>query len=393
VNDIDTISVDMKKLPLEPDAGGSPSRTGWTGLIDEFRVDPHEFTSDDFWVKRVKLAALERAGSTYRIAWQYDAQGSDATMSLWYDLDGKGFDGTRIIDGVSPSAGAYSWSTAGLVAGQEYYIYARFTDSTGKIVSQAYAPWPIVGGGGSSPAPPPAASRPTMSLDLPAANAVVAQPFTVAGWALDMGAASGSGVDAIDVWAYPNPGSGAAPQYLGRAAYGGARGDLAPIFGQQFTNSGYGLSVRGLTPGVYEIVAFAHSTVSGTFAAQRSVVVQVTANPLMWVDTPANGQVVGTSFLVGGWAADLAAASGAGVDAVHVWAYPASGAGPKFLGAAVLNGSRPDVAALFGPNTQRSGFGLITAALPPGTYDVAVYMHSSVTGTFSNAQVRRVTVQ
>ena len=155
-NVLDTISVDMKTLPIEPGAG-SPSHTGWVGTIDEFRVDPHEFTpSTEFWVRRVKLAALERAGSSYRIAWTYDAQNSGATLSLWYDLDGSGFDGTRIVDGVSPGAGAYTWNTAGLVPGQEYLIYQRLTDSTGRVVSQAYAPWPIVGGGSAAPAPAPA---------------------------------------------------------------------------------------------------------------------------------------------------------------------------------------------------------------------------------------------
>ena len=101
-NVLDTISVDMKTLPIEPGAG-SPSHSGWDGTIDQFRVDPHEFTpSTEFWVRRVKLAALERAGSSYRIAWTYDAQNSGATLTLGYDSDGDGFNGTRIVNGVSP---------------------------------------------------------------------------------------------------------------------------------------------------------------------------------------------------------------------------------------------------------------------------------------------------
>ncbi len=393
-NVIETVSVDMKKLPIEAGAG-SPSHSGWVGQVDQFRVDPHEFASDDFWVRRVKLAALERGGSSYRIAWQYDAQNSNATLSLWYDLDGQGFDGTRIIDGVSPAAGAYTWNTAGLVAGQEYFIYARFTDSTGKIVSQAYAPWPIVGGGTATPPPPPPASHPAMSLDLPVANSTVAQPFALSGWAIDSGATSGTGVDVIDVWAYPNPGSGAPAKYVGRAAYGGARPDLVPYVGQQFANSGFGLQVKGLTPGVYQIVAFAHSTVAGTFADARAVVVQVNATPLMSVDTPGNNQTVGSSFLVAGWATDLAAASGSGVDAVQIWAYPNPGSGTpaRFLGSASLGGSRPDVAAAFGPNAQQSGFGLNVSGLTSGLYDIAVFMHSTIAGTFNDVQVVRVTVR
>ena len=33
-------------------------------------------------MRRVKLASLERAGSSYRIAWNYDAQNSGATLTL-----------------------------------------------------------------------------------------------------------------------------------------------------------------------------------------------------------------------------------------------------------------------------------------------------------------------
>jgi hypothetical protein len=392
---LDTISVDMKTLPIEPGAG-SPSHTGWIGTIDEFRLDPHEFTpSTEFWVRRVKLAALERAGSSYRIAWNYDAQNSGATLSLWYDVDRGGFDGTRIVDGVAPGAGAYTWNTAGLVPGQEYHIYSRLTDSTGRVVSQGYAPWPIVGGSAATPAPAPGPSRPAMWLDLPVNGSTVAQPFAITGWALDGGASSGNGVDFLDIWAYPNPGSGAAALFLGQARTGGSRPDIAAAFGAQFGGSGYGIAVKGLPPAVYQIVAFAHSTVAGTFVDVRAVTVQVNASPLMSVDTPGNNQTVGQPFLIAGWATDLAAASGTGVDAVHVWAYPnpGSGAPARFVGNATLGGTRPDVAAFLGPNGQQSGYGLMASGLPSGVYDIAVFMHSTVVGTFTNVQVVRVTVR
>ena len=46
---------------------------------------------------------------------------------------------------------------------------------------------------------------PQVMIDLPspAAAASIAQPFVVAGWAADLDAASGPGVDALHVWAYP----------------------------------------------------------------------------------------------------------------------------------------------------------------------------------------------
>lgn len=403
VNVIDTISVDMKSLLIEPGAG-SPSHTGWVGTIDEFRFDPHEFTpANDFWVRRIKLAALEAAGASYRIAWAYDAQNSGATLSLWYDSDRSGFDGTRIIDGVAPTDGAYTWNTAGLVPGQEYYIYSQLTDSSGRVVSRGYAQWPIVGGGASpapapvpapTPAPAPAGTRPMMSLDLPGANAVVEQPFAIGGWAIDAGATADSGVDRIDVWATRTP--GASPDiFLGTASYGGARPDIAGYVGGQFVASGYGLAVKGLTPGVYQIVVYARSRLTGTNNNLRTVTVTVAATPRMSIDTPGNNQSLGSSFLVAGWATDLAAASGSGVDAVQVWAYPNPGSGTpaRFLGSATLNGIRPDVASFFGPNGQQSGYGIIVSGVPPGVYDLAVFMHSTLTGTFNNVQVVRITVR
>src|SRR4029078_7924495 len=109
-----------------------------------------------------------------------------------------------------------------------------------------------------------------------------------------------------------------------RAGAGGARRDLAAYVGAQFTNCGYGITVKGLPPGAYQIVAFAHSTVSGTFAAAASVVVTLSATPLMSIDTPGSNQTVGSSFLVAGWATDLAATSGSGVDAIHIYRDPTS---------------------------------------------------------------------
>src|SRR5204863_2815380 len=98
-------------------------------------------------------------------------------------------------------------------------------------------------------------------------------------------------------------------------------------------------------------------------------------------------------FLLGGWAADLDAAQGTGIDALHVWAYPLAGGAPVFLGAASTGGVRPDVAALHGDRFLPSGYGLIVAGLPAGTYDLAVFAWSNVTGGFVPASVVRVIVR
>src|SRR5262249_6237812 len=59
--------------------------------------------------------------------------------------------------------------------------------------------------------PATAASQPAMWVDGPGPNAALTQPFTISGWAIDAGASADSGIDAIQVWAYPNPGSNLAP--------------------------------------------------------------------------------------------------------------------------------------------------------------------------------------
>jgi hypothetical protein len=63
-----------------------------------------------------------------------------------------------------------------------------------------------------------------------------------------------------------------------------------------------------------------------------------------------------------------------------------------FLGAAITGGSRPDVAAIFGSQFARSGFGLLAGSLSPGEYQISVFAHSAVTGTFNHAIGVAITV-
>jgi hypothetical protein len=51
------------------------------------------------------------------------------------------------------------------------------------------------------------------------------------------------------------------------------------------------------------------------------------------------------------------------------------------------------VAAIFGPQFTKSGYGLIVDSLSPGTYDLAVFAWSTVQGRFVPAKVVRVTVR
>lgn len=99
------------------------------------------------------------------------------------------------------------------------------------------------------------------------------------------------------------------------------------------------------------------------------------------------------SAVVAGWAADLDSRVDSGVDAIHVWAYPTDGSDPIWVGTAEYGGARPDVAAIYGERFLKSGYGLRVGGLAPGTYDLAVFAYSTVTGGFVPAKTVRVTIR
>ena len=73
---------------------------------------------------------------------------------------------------------------------------------------------------------------------------------------------------------------------------------------------------------------FAFGLVSATFTPVAPVHAQnAVSGPLrLAVDTPSPNAIVAAPFVVAGWAMDDAAATGTGIDTVHVWATPVSGA-------------------------------------------------------------------
>jgi hypothetical protein len=133
------------------------------------------------------------------------------------------------------------------------------------------------------------------------------------------------------------------------------------------------------------VVAYAPSFAGGIFVA--------TAAPLnrMAIDLPPGGATVHGTFQLTGWAFDEHPWN-AGLDAIHVWAFPAAGGFPTFAGLGTLRDPRPDVAAFYGGQYARAGFHVDIAGLAPGVYDIVVYGHSSVSGTFNIQRVVRVTV-
>jgi glucose/arabinose dehydrogenase len=231
---------------------------------------------------------------------------------------------------------------------------------------------------------------PALQIDMPFAGTRVRQPFTLSGWALDATAAT-PGIGTLHVWAFPM--TGAAPQFLGVASYGGSRPDVAAFFGPQFDATGYNLSVKGLASGDWLIAVYGWVNVSANFTVVNSVLVTVEAAGLLAVDAPVAFSEVGSTFLLGGWAIDLGASSGTGVDTIHVWAFAADGSvPPRFVGVPQFV-ERPDVGAYFGQQFRFAGYNMLVSTLGPGTWDLYIFAHSVVSNAFDNTKVVRVTVR
>jgi hypothetical protein len=147
-NTLAHISVDMNKMPVE--TGSQDPNTTWfsgtaAGGIDAFRFDPHEFSPPtQFFIKRIKLAALERTqNNTFTFRWTQTKAG---TVTLFYESDpNHTFGGTSTtITSLAGSVGAnsFTWSVPGTVANGEYQIWARVDDGTNQ--NQVYALTPLV---------------------------------------------------------------------------------------------------------------------------------------------------------------------------------------------------------------------------------------------------------
>jgi fibronectin type III domain protein len=236
-------------------------------------------------------------------------------------------------------------------------------------------------------------SNPVEWVDSPGALSDIKQPFVMGGWAIDTGSTNGPGVDMIHVYAYPNPGSSQPPIFLGVATYGMSRPDIAAAFGHtRYTNSGFEITINGLSTGRYQLVGFVHSTVAGAFNSVATVTVNVQPGPLAAIDAPAAG-LVSQPFSIDGWSIDPSASAGTGVDQVSIFAYPQGGGSALPLGVAVYGLPRPDVAAVFGPRFLNSRYQLVIDTLPPGIYDLEVRARSTGNGqTVPSARVR-VTVR
>ena len=368
-NVVNRINLDLAALPIDP---ASPSKSGWTRGgsafpgISGFRIDPHEFASPTgFFIKRVKLAALEKAASSYTVRWTASKAGG--TVRVYYDTDQD--PSRKVFIGqvaATSTIGSLSWNTGALPQGAHYLVYVEFDD--GLNVNGTYGKWPVVidhnaaatarlflsatqlnfGVRNSGPKTPP------QQLRLTAVDAAAGQPCWTASselWFLQVTPSSGCGSATLTV----------------------------------------GLLEREY-PFVGEFVGSVRITSAGAINSPLGVQTTVrmgpsSAPPSGAVDTPLNGASVSGSVAVTGWAID-----DIGIARVTICRDPVSGesappngsCGPNqlYVGDAVsIDGARPDIEA-FSPSTPmnyRAGWGflILTNMLPSqGTGAFVLHMRA-----------------
>ncbi len=172
--------------------------------------------------------------------------------------------------------------------------------------------------------------------------------LSLSGWAIDPDTA-----DAVDVHVYVN-GSNA-----GVATAAGPREDVGRANPGYGANHGFGISVP-IGSGSHNVCAYAidkvHAHQNTSLGCRR---ISVTRNPIGSIDSMGRN---GSDLAISGWAADYEAE----VTTVHVYA------NGGFVGQAVADQRRPDVAAAHPEAGERVGFSASFPGVPPGAR-VCVY--------------------
>jgi glucose/arabinose dehydrogenase len=255
-------------------------------------------------------------------------------------------------------------------------------DANGEIYAVNYADGTIVA------LRPSTAAAPILQVESPVGGSNQRQPFTISGWAIDP-AAPNPGIGTIHVWAFSSTGQA---RFVGVANYGVSRPDVAAVYGPQFLQSGYNIPVKGLPPGSYVIGLYGWVNAAQNFTVMSSVAVTIEPAGIVTVDVPASGSTVDSTFMIAGWAIDPAAATGSGIATIHIWGFRADGTATVFIGVPEMF-ERADVGAAFGSQFVHSGYGKIVSTLSPGTWWIAVYGLSAVSGQFDSSQAFWVVVR
>jgi hypothetical protein len=134
-------------------------------------------------------------------------------------------------------------------------------------------------------------------------GSTVTQPFVLRGFALDKAASTGTGVDTVEIRAYPV--GGGTPVMLGTATYGLARSDVAATYGARFANSGFEFTSSAVPAGLFDMVVRAHSTVTGTGWEKPMGTVRVQVQPIPVKPGNLSGDMDGDGLMDLVWQHDL----------------------------------------------------------------------------------------
>ncbi|MBM3295564.1 MAG: hypothetical protein FJY82_13745, partial [Candidatus Aminicenantes bacterium] len=193
---------DLRKIELEAGAS-SPSHSGWTGMVDSFRIDPHEFSDlRAFFFDDVKITADWTADASFLATWTLDDADGAPAVSLYYDTNDSGFDGTLIAANLAAGATSHNWDTSAVPAGS-YWLYAIVND--GLNSNRAYSGGPVVIRHAAGGTPAIAVSRSVLNF-----GAVPGGPLTEAQKVVVSNSGTGTlnWTAAAAPWVRVTPGSG-----------------------------------------------------------------------------------------------------------------------------------------------------------------------------------------
>jgi hypothetical protein len=349
VNRINVDMADRATLPIDP---ASPSQAGWVpgatsnpGIMS-LRIDPHEFANPTpFYIKRLKLAALETAHTNYTVRWT--SSKTAGSINVYYDVD-KDPSSKTLIGTVAGSATSIAWNTTNLPQDARYFVYVEFND--GFNLNGAYSKWPIEIDHSPTSTARLVPNRSTLNFG------VTAQTVMTPAQTIRLNTLNGS-----PCWT--------ASSELPFLVVSPSTGCGAAVLTVSLVNQPY----SGQTDYSGYIRITSTQAINSPQLVRTVVRVRVASSPPGgFVDTPANGTAVSGSLAVTGWAID-----DIGIARVTICrdpvgaeqASPACGPNQIYIGDGVMiDDSRPDVEAASpnSPLNYRAGWGhlILTNMMP-----------------------------
>ncbi|HXF51779.1 MAG TPA: PQQ-dependent sugar dehydrogenase [Dehalococcoidia bacterium] len=216
------------------------------------------------------------------------------------------------------------------------------------------------GAGAPPPVGPP--GRPArLEVLSPPEGAVLSVPFLVQAIVTSPGAQQAP-LGRVEVWIA----EGERERRLGEAT----PGSFDPVTFRQF----FDFEVQDLDDGQYELVVYAipAGDREALEPVRRPIEVDASDDVRVFVDAPKEGETIRMPFLLEGWALDLRAERGTGVERVEVWDGPRESG--TLLGRATYGFYRPDLGKAVGATRFNSaGFNLMLGDLASGPHALHVY--------------------